>query len=63
VVGVVGLGHLKGIVSHWEDEIDRAKLLTIPAPQASSKLFRNIAIGTVAVAVSCVAIAVKYFLF
>ncbi|GAB6029907.1 hypothetical protein CHUAL_005606 [Chamberlinius hualienensis] len=40
-VGVVGIGHVAGIVSQWDrcDAVDTKELLTIPPPPLSNKIF------------------------
>jgi len=62
VVGVVGLGHLKGIVEHWNDDIDRRELLTVPEDKASKILKIGLAVtaAATAVVIGCV---VKWWFF
>ncbi|KAI6176079.1 hypothetical protein M3Y97_00759900 [Aphelenchoides bicaudatus] len=40
IVGVVGLGHMKGIEQYWNKHIDQAQLLTIPEPSRFSRFVR-----------------------
>lgn len=61
VVGVVGLGHLSGIETYWDKEIDRLSLLTVPESKKSN-YFRYITL-TVAGAISIGSICVIKYLF
>jgi pheromone shutdown protein TraB len=59
VVGVVGLGHVAGIVEHWHDaQIDIPTLMHVPP----SHLKRNIKIFVVSLLVLVVALVVSRFL-
>jgi len=40
VVAVVGIGHVPGIVKHWNDSIDVTDLLSIPQPTWSSLMVK-----------------------
>lgn len=40
VVGVVGLGHMRGIANNWNRHIDRDSLLTVPTPSKVSRFIR-----------------------
>jgi len=62
VVGVVGLGHLKGIEANWEKEIDRAKLLVIPSKSKGLSL-KTMLFGAMAITAVCTAAVLKYFFF
>ncbi len=59
VVGVVGLGHVAGIVEHWHDaQIDIPALMTVPP----SHLKRNVRLVLVTLLVLVVALVVSRFL-
>jgi len=40
IVGVVGLGHMRGIEANWNRHIDSTNLLTVPEPSRFSKVVR-----------------------
>lgn len=40
IVGVVGLGHMKGIEQNWNRHIDQTSLLTVPEPSRASRVVR-----------------------
>lgn len=63
IVGVVGLGHLKGINAHWNQDIDRAALLQIPVKSESKFLRKTLLLSFGIVAVSCVAYFVNSYFF
>jgi pheromone shutdown protein TraB len=40
IVGVVGLGHMRGIEQNWNRHIDQTALLTVPEPSRVSRFMR-----------------------
>merc|ERR1711943_23725 len=60
VVGVVGLGHLSGIETYWDKEIDRLSLLTVPESKKSN-YFRYITLTVAgAISIGSIACVIKY---
>lgn len=62
-VGVVGLGHVEGIVRHWDDEIDVAELSRIPETNSlitKKRVLAVLGVGAV-VAVASVAVLIRSF--
>lgn len=64
VVGVMGIGHLKGIEENWNTEIRVTELLAVPQPSRTSRVvWFGVKIGFVGLVATGVVFAARQFFF
>ena len=64
VVGIMGMGHIPGIESNWNQEIAVRELLTVPLPSRTSRVIRTgIKLGLLGVCAVGIYFCAKKFIF